>query len=44
MVTQGFPASAQEGEQFQIDITSNSNVSNVGLHLEVKRVSLTVEG
>lgn len=35
---------AEGGEQFQVNITSNSNVSNVELSEEAKTLSFTVEG
>ena len=38
-----FTVEAEGGEQFEIEITSSSNVSNVRLHQESMRVSFTVE-
>lgn len=39
-----FDIQAEGGEQFQIDITSNSNVSNVELNEEARMLSFMVEG
>ncbi|MEM2139984.1 MG2 domain-containing protein [Nitrososphaera sp.] len=39
-----FDVEASGGEQFSVDITSNSNVSEVTLNEEAKRLSFTVEG
>lgn len=39
-----FDIEASGGEQFQVEITSNSNVSNVELKEETKTLSFTVEG
>lgn len=39
-----YDVKADGGEQFKVDITSNSNVSNVKLDEEAKKVSFTVEG
>ena len=39
-----FEVESEEGDQFQVEIASNSNVSNVELDQEAKKVSFTVEG
>lgn len=39
-----YDVKAQGGEQFKVDITSNSQVSNVQLDKEAKKISFTVEG
>jgi hypothetical protein len=39
-----FEVESQEGEQFQVGIASNSDVSDVELDQEAKKVSFTVEG
>jgi hypothetical protein len=39
-----FEVQAEGGEQFELEITSNSNVGNVELRQEEKKVSFTVEG
>jgi hypothetical protein len=39
-----FEVESQEGEQFQVEIASNSEVSDVRLDQEAKKVSFTVEG
>jgi uncharacterized protein YfaS (alpha-2-macroglobulin family) len=39
-----FDVQASGGEQFQVEMTSNSNVSNVQLSEEAKTLSFTVEG
>jgi hypothetical protein len=42
--TNSFDVQAQDGQKFKVEITSNSNVSNVRLDEEAKNVSFTVEG
>jgi hypothetical protein len=39
-----FEVESEEGEQFQVKITSNSNVGNVEFKQQEKKVSFTVEG
>ena len=39
-----FEVQAEGGEQFELEITSNSNVGNVEFRQEEKKVSFSVEG
>jgi hypothetical protein len=39
-----FEVQAKSGEQFELEITSNSNVGNVEFRQEEKKVSFSVEG
>lgn len=42
--TNSFDVQSHDGQKFKVDITSNSNVSDVKLDEEAKNISFTVEG